>query len=250
MRRYIIVSLFCLMASPVFADTIDLRSGKTVAGKIIEQGDDFVRLDQGNGIVITYYVDDMVAINGEEIVFQNGGQAAPAQEGALPDRDSSFAVASGSDITKGFHGIKWGTDISTLNDIIVHHAGTACGQAYRIEDDDLTLFGLPVYSIRYDFHQGKFFYVIIHLSGYQDPDVMVKKLEEQYGASKEERFGVGMLSSATHTWRIGDVEVRLSRVLADLHSDHDPPPSPGNVIFTYVPISEKCEQYLGHKMMI
>jgi len=91
MRRYIVVFLFCLMASPAFADTIELKSGKTVEGKIVDRGDGFVKVDQGVGIDITYFLDEVVTINGEEIVSQKGGQAG--QAAPVPDEKDKAVLA-------------------------------------------------------------------------------------------------------------------------------------------------------------
>ncbi|MDD5583427.1 MAG: tetratricopeptide repeat protein [Candidatus Omnitrophica bacterium] len=68
---------------PVYAEIISLKSGKTVEGKIIEKSDSFIKLDIG-GIAITYYFDQIKAIDGKEIVpvaaEQSSTVALSAQE--------------------------------------------------------------------------------------------------------------------------------------------------------------------------
>jgi hypothetical protein len=64
-----LVSLMIIFSS--FADTIVLKSGKTIDAKIIERTDEKIKIDV-EGIGITYFLSDIVSING-----QNLGQGTP-----------------------------------------------------------------------------------------------------------------------------------------------------------------------------
>jgi len=63
-----IFTLFCLSFSIfVFCETIVLKSGRTVEGKILEKTDKYIKVDI-EGIPITYYLDDIESINGAKEV--------------------------------------------------------------------------------------------------------------------------------------------------------------------------------------
>ncbi len=49
-------------ASGVCADTVYLKSGKAVEGVVIEENDEFIKVDTGNAIVIKYYRDEVARI--------------------------------------------------------------------------------------------------------------------------------------------------------------------------------------------
>lgn len=72
--------LFFLAVTNVFADTLLLKSGKTVEGNIIEKTSDSVKLEV-EGIPLTYYVSDIDLINGQKLV------------GASSDSSSSSTTA-------------------------------------------------------------------------------------------------------------------------------------------------------------
>ncbi len=60
--RYLVLFLFVLLLpKTVFADIIYLESGKTVEGKIIEETDEYIRIDF-QGVPLTYYRDDIAKI--------------------------------------------------------------------------------------------------------------------------------------------------------------------------------------------
>lgn len=62
---------FLILASFLFilqsrAETIILKSGKTVEGTIVENADTYVKIDTG-GIALSYYFDDIATINGKAV---------------------------------------------------------------------------------------------------------------------------------------------------------------------------------------
>lgn len=66
-NRVIFLSiLFLFMTSSIFADTITLKSGETVEGKIIEKKANSVRMDV-YGITLTYFTSDIDKINDQKI---------------------------------------------------------------------------------------------------------------------------------------------------------------------------------------
>ena len=62
-------SIFCLgmivSSFPLYAEIITLKTGKTVEGNITEKGDSFVKVDM-DGIVLTYYFDQIETIDGKK----------------------------------------------------------------------------------------------------------------------------------------------------------------------------------------
>jgi hypothetical protein len=58
--------LFTLMVVvPASAESIKLKSGQVVEGKIIEQNDAYIKVDRGIGVIITYYRDQIDGISGK-----------------------------------------------------------------------------------------------------------------------------------------------------------------------------------------
>lgn len=61
-KRLIILLLVLCFPISLFAETIVLKSGKTVEGKIIEKTDKYIKIDF-QGVPITYFLDEIESIN-------------------------------------------------------------------------------------------------------------------------------------------------------------------------------------------
>lgn len=61
----LISALFATFTSALFADTIVLKSGKTVEGKLIEKTDKYVKIDF-QGVELTYFMDEIQNIKEDE----------------------------------------------------------------------------------------------------------------------------------------------------------------------------------------
>jgi hypothetical protein len=59
-----------LVFGNTFAETVVLKSGKIVDGKIIEKTDKYIKIDL-YGIPVTYYMDDIESIDGEKVIKEN-----------------------------------------------------------------------------------------------------------------------------------------------------------------------------------
>jgi hypothetical protein len=69
MKKTLVVCCMLLFVSiSLFADTIVLKSGKTIEGKILERAYDCIKVDIG-GTTLTYYLDDIATINSETVVY-------------------------------------------------------------------------------------------------------------------------------------------------------------------------------------
>ncbi len=77
-----------LVCASLFADTILLKSGKTVEGKIIEKTSGSVKLEI-EGIPLTYYISDIDSINGQKIA-QNSGSSNPTAISSTPRENPSI----------------------------------------------------------------------------------------------------------------------------------------------------------------
>ena len=60
-----IVILLFLLISYSFAETITLKSGRTVKGKVIEKTNKYVKIDF-QGVSLTYFLDEIENIDGEK----------------------------------------------------------------------------------------------------------------------------------------------------------------------------------------
>ncbi len=68
-KKIILLSvLFLFIAGCAFADTLTLKSGQQIEGKIIEKNSDSVRIDSF-GVELTYFLKEIDQINGEKIGF-------------------------------------------------------------------------------------------------------------------------------------------------------------------------------------
>lgn len=65
MRKIIITVILLALPIICFAETIVLKSGKAIEGKIIERTDEYVRIDF-EGVPLTYFLEDVESIEGKE----------------------------------------------------------------------------------------------------------------------------------------------------------------------------------------
>ena len=84
---------FLFIASLAFAETIQLKSGKTVEGNVIDKTGKYIKVDIGVGIPIIYFFDEISTINGQEIneTKSSDAKVAPA-ENAPPQKSDKEAV--------------------------------------------------------------------------------------------------------------------------------------------------------------
>ncbi|MGO9176873.1 MAG: hypothetical protein ACLQED_12165 [Desulfobaccales bacterium] len=83
----------------------------------------------------------------------------------------------------GFRGIKWGTDISTLNDMV--YAGTESSEVITyIRKGDVLKIGMAnVVKIKYYFYKGKFFEVFIVTAGLRNWQALKEACFDKYGGA-------------------------------------------------------------------
>lgn len=67
MKKLIVLIVFVFFTTCSSADTIELKNGNIIEGTIGEQTDDFIKVDS-SGVTITYFLDEIKSVNGEELV--------------------------------------------------------------------------------------------------------------------------------------------------------------------------------------
>jgi len=94
----LVMSLF--LPAIIFAETILLKTGESVEGKLLEKNDKFVKIDF-QGVELTYFINEIDSIDGkqvnapkEKVVIDilNPGYAK------LPDENNNIEIDSGSDV--------------------------------------------------------------------------------------------------------------------------------------------------------
>jgi tetratricopeptide (TPR) repeat protein len=83
--------LFLFFPSSIYAETIVLKSGKTMEGKITQKIDNRIKIDVG-GMLMGYYLDEIETINGKRVEVYNPDVNAQEEK-----RDNKFASQEASD---------------------------------------------------------------------------------------------------------------------------------------------------------
>ncbi|MFA5373553.1 MAG: tetratricopeptide repeat protein [Candidatus Omnitrophota bacterium] len=93
MRNLMLILAFLLLSpmspAPVRAETVILKTGEKVEGKILEKGDSYIKVDFF-GVPLTYYLIDIESIDGQPV---NSGQTA-----ASPGDPAENQAASGNQV--------------------------------------------------------------------------------------------------------------------------------------------------------
>ncbi|MDP8212953.1 MAG: hypothetical protein P9X22_06670 [Candidatus Zapsychrus exili] len=69
-KIFFIITIIFLFSLPTSADTITLSSGDIIEGNIVEKTDDYIKIDSGYGVEITYYLDEIKNIDYKEIELE------------------------------------------------------------------------------------------------------------------------------------------------------------------------------------
>ncbi len=79
---FIFIMLFYFTKN-LLAETIVLNSGQTVEGKIVENTDQFIKADI-QGVFLTYYLDEVLSIDGKPTTYKSSTKAITSTESHLP----------------------------------------------------------------------------------------------------------------------------------------------------------------------
>lgn len=94
-----IIASFCFLI-PAFAETVVLKSGKTVEGKILEKTDAHIKIEI-SGIGITYYRDEIESIDGQKTPVSSETIAPSSKNAAASSQVSDASEESFADKVMG-----------------------------------------------------------------------------------------------------------------------------------------------------
>ena len=86
---------------------------------------------------------------------------------------------------EGFRGIKWGTDIATLKDMVFVMATGKNVKRYQRKGDELTIGKAKLDSIQYEFRNGRFCLVEIEFQGVENFNLVKETMFETYGKGRK-----------------------------------------------------------------
>ena len=80
--KKILIIVFILLATPSFAEKLQLTSGLTVRGTFVRRAQDFVIVDTGLGVEVSFYFDEIESVDGEPFdeKMLKGVAEIPAEE--------------------------------------------------------------------------------------------------------------------------------------------------------------------------
>ncbi|MFA6281264.1 MAG: hypothetical protein WCY05_02020 [Candidatus Omnitrophota bacterium] len=229
---FILSLMFLFISSSVFAETIVLKSGKTVEGKILEQTDKYIKVDI-EGISITYYLDEIQSIGAKpgSMVKQPflGQKITPSN---IHNNEGNFKP--GSEPT-GFRDMKWGVPLSAFPGMKVNSSmpgssaikkafpgadlsemklpnGATPPPTYIKENESLQFEGVNVDEIDYSFDNDKFSSVLIATHGKENFEKLRKVLGTKYGEQKS-NFSSGWTGGCA--WQGNETEIILMLMPGD-----------------------------------
>ena len=82
-RMLVLIVILFLSISSVYAETIVLKSGYTVEGKLLEKTDKYIKIDF-QGVPITYFLDEVESIDGVKQASSQAEVKKLSQENNLP----------------------------------------------------------------------------------------------------------------------------------------------------------------------
>jgi hypothetical protein len=124
----------------------------------------------------------------------------------------------------GFRGIKWGTNISELTDMLVVESGKDT-LYYARKTDNMKIGDADIGQISYGFYKNRFFVALVEYKGYVSFTKLKAILFDQYG--KPEQPNQPM---ENYFWVGGTV---------DIYFDYNDMLKSGNVYFSFRPIQQE-----------
>ena len=103
MRIFIISMSLIILSTISFAETIKLKSGKVIEGKIIERTADSIKVDTGAGVNLTYFLDDLE--QKRNIDVQSAGNTGMMQK--MPAEKNNDGVNWAGDVDLNTEWGKW-----------------------------------------------------------------------------------------------------------------------------------------------
>ncbi|MDP2905858.1 MAG: hypothetical protein Q8O22_06125, partial [Candidatus Omnitrophota bacterium] len=111
----LIVCLF-LTSIPSFAETIILKSGKKIEGKIVERTDKYIKVDSGIGVDVIYFLDEIGKIEGEVAAAPQSPAENKAEKTSVAQYDSeAFLRIKEGKLEEGLSLLKQATILEPKN---------------------------------------------------------------------------------------------------------------------------------------
>ena len=86
MKKNLLVLILLMIPCLVFGETVYLKSGKKVEGKIVDKGADYIKVDMG-GMTLTYYQEDIDRVEGGDVKFDQPANLPATQSAYQPTDD-------------------------------------------------------------------------------------------------------------------------------------------------------------------
>ncbi len=97
---FAIIFLFC--CDVAIAETIQLKSGREVKGKIIDRTKEYIKAElEGAGMTVTYYLDEIESINGQKILLEPEPIPQPQVTDQRQDDSTSLGTGASDAVSKG-----------------------------------------------------------------------------------------------------------------------------------------------------
>ena len=108
--KYLMVLVIVLFAFPVFAETVELKNGQTIEGKIVANDGNKVQVDF-NGVVLTFWMDEIVSIDKKPVA----GLIRDVESGTSASKEETTELSSKVPKSAFFMGEQ---QTSVINDIV------------------------------------------------------------------------------------------------------------------------------------
>ena len=138
--------------------------------------------------------------------------------------------ALSADLAEGFSGIKWGTDIGEINNLI--RVGSNAKVEYYINPEVVhTVGAVSVSQVIYGFYDQRLFSAYAHMENIEAFSQMKEQLQTQYGVPKIVYGSNGRPS--IYRWKSGEIKIKLK---VDSSGDKM------KAAFYYIPLSSRVNE--------
>jgi len=97
--KILLITFLVFIGFNGFADTVVLKSGKRLEGKIVEKNNECIRIDL-EGLPLTYYLDEIAEINGEKTTSSENAATSPEKQIPIPSYPKETPQASSMGIPR------------------------------------------------------------------------------------------------------------------------------------------------------
>lgn len=112
--------IFVFSTHPSFADTIIMKNGSTLEGDIVERTEEYLKLDVGEGVVLTYFFDDIEYV--EDVSIEGKDDLAEIKDNS---KETEANYQEGIDFFVNSVGESVREEINAMNQAIEGVAGSS-----------------------------------------------------------------------------------------------------------------------------